>query len=194
MPDALADPNFAFILLIAGVLALYWELHAPGSIAPGVIGIFLLCAGVFGLWENAPTWYGSALILIALVLLAVELKVGGHGVSGTLGAVLLLIGALALVRGPRRINPALAAAVSIALCSITIFLGYLALRARRSTLLTGVQRLVGELGEARTEISSQGTVLVRGEYWQARSDVPIPTGARVSIERVQGMTLYVKEA
>jgi membrane-bound serine protease (ClpP class) len=194
MLDALADPNFAFVVLIAGVLALYWELHAPGSIAPGVIGVFLLCAGAFGLWENTPTWYGSVLISIALLLLAVEVKLGGHGVSGASGAVLLLIGALAVLRGPRRINPALAVAVSIALCSITVFLGYLALRARRGRLLTGLQSLVGEVGVARTEISPHGTVLVRGEYWQAKSSVPIPTGTRVSIERVQGMTLYVKEA
>jgi membrane-bound serine protease (ClpP class) len=194
MPDVLADSNFAFIILIAGVLALYWELHAPGLIAPGAIGVFLLCAAVFGLWENAPTWYGSVLILMALVLLALELKLGGHGVSGASGAVLLLIGALVLVRGPHRINPALAAAVSIALCTIVISLGYLGLRARRSRLLTGVQRLVGQVGVARTEISSQGTVLVRGEYWQARSNVPIPTGGRVFIQRVQDMTLYVKEA
>ncbi len=194
MLDALADPNLAFVVLIAGVLALYWELHAPGSIAPGIIGIFLLCAGAFGLWENAPTWYGSVLIVMALALLAVEVKLGGHGVSGASGAVLLLIGALALVRGPRRISPVLAFAVSIALCSITVFLGYLALRARRSRPLTGVQTLVGEVGVASTEISSKGTVLVRGEYWQAKSNAPIATGTRVSIERVQGMTVYVKEA
>jgi membrane-bound serine protease (ClpP class) len=194
MPDALADPNLAFLVLMAGVLALYWELHAPGSIAPGIMGIFLLSAGAFGLWENAPTWYGSLLVLLALALLAVEVKLGGHGISGTSGAVLLLIGALVLVRGPHRINPALAVAVSIALCSITIFLGFLALRVRRSRLLTGVQCLVGEVGVARTEISSQGTVLVRGEYWHAKSNVPIATGTRVSVERVEGMTLYVKEA
>ena len=100
----------------------------------------------------------------------------------------------AVYDGHTALNPALAAAVSIALCSIAIFLGYLALRARRSALLTGVDRLVGQVGVARTEISSQGTVLVRGEYWQARSNVPIPPGSRVSIERVQDMTLYVKEA
>ncbi len=194
MPDVVADPNFAFIILIVGVLALYWELHAPGLVAPGVIGVFLLCVGVFGLWENAPTWYGSVLILMALVLLALELKLGGHGISGASGAVLLLIGALVVVQGPHRIHPALAVAVSMALCTIAIFLGYLALRARRRSLLTGVERLVGQVGVARTEISSQGTVFVRGEYWQARSNVPISPGSRVSIERVQDMTLYVKEA
>lgn len=194
MQFALADPDLAFLILISGILALYWELHAPGYIFPGMLGLFLLCLGVFGLWENAPTWYGSLLILMAFVLFAVELKLGGHGVSGVSGAVLLLIGALAIVRGPHRISPALAIAVSVALCVIATFLGYLALRARRSKLLTGVEHLVGQLGVARTEISPQGTVLVRGEYWQARSNTPIPQGARVTIERVRDLTLYVKEA
>lgn len=194
MLEAIADPNFAFLVLVAGVLALYWELHAPGSFAPGVIGAILVCAGIFGLWENAPTWYGSILIGGAVVLLAVELKFSSHGVSGVLGAVLLAAGAIRLIPGPRRIHPSLAIAVALALAGIAVFLGYIGLRARRAVLLTGMDRLIGEIGVARTSIGSEGTVFVRGEYWQAKSDSPIAAGVRISIERVQGLTLYVKEA
>jgi membrane-bound serine protease (ClpP class) len=193
MAESLADPNLAFLLLIAGILGLYWELHAPGAILPGAIGIVLLCAAVFGLWENSPTWYGSVLILSALLFLATEVKFSSHGASGLVGAILLAFGALTLVSGPRRIQPVLVIAVSMALCSITIFLGYLGVRARRNVLRTGMESLVGESGVSRTDINLQGTVLVRGEYWQARSGAPIPPGARVSVERVDGMTLYVRQ-
>ncbi len=191
---AIADPNLAFLLLVAGALGIYWELHAPGGFLPGILGVFLLMAGVLGLWHDAPTWYGSLLILTAMLLLGVELKFGSHGASGVSGAILLSVGAIALFHGPHRINPALAIAVSIALCIIAVFLGYLGLRIRRSARLTGIQTLVGEKGVSRTEINSQGTVFVRGEYWQAKSEQSIPAGAPVFVERVQDFTLYVKEA
>ncbi len=194
MVAALTDPNLAFLLLITGALGLYWELHSPGAIFPGVIGAVLLCVGAFSLFEDTPTWYGSVMILAAFVFLAAELKVGGHGVSGALGAGLLAVGAVALLPGPHRINPALAITVSAALCLIAAFLGYLGLRARKNSLLTGIDTLVGKVGVSRTEINSRGTVFVEGEYWQAISQSPIPPGARISIERVQGLTLYVKEA
>ena len=191
---ALTDPNLAFLLLLAGALALYWEMHAPGAVFPGLLGVLLICAGAFGLFEDAPTWYGSVLILVAILLLGVELKFYSHGVSGIAGAILLFFGAAILLQGPRKISPILAVAVSCALCLIVAFLGYLGMRARKSEQLTGLQRLVGEFGVSRTDISEKGTVLVRGEYWQARSDHAIPSGQRVLIQRVQGIVLYVKEA
>lgn len=194
MLEAVANPNLAFLLLVTGVMALYWELHVPGSFAPGIVGTVLVCLGVYGLWENAPTWYGSALILCALILLAVELKLSSHGASGVIGAILLATGAIRLIPGPHAIQPSLAIAVAVALAAITVFLGYLGLRARQSKLLTGTDSLIGEIGVSRTSIGSDGTVFVRGEYWQARSALPIPPGTRVSIERVEGLTLYVKEA
>ncbi|MBV8867084.1 MAG: hypothetical protein JO210_16930 [Acidobacteriaceae bacterium] len=191
---AISDPNIAFLLLVAGALGIYWELHAPGGFLPGILGVFLFATGLLGLWQDAPTWYGSILILMAILLLAAELKFGSHGVSGVAGAVLLSIGAIALFQGPRKISPALAIAVSVGLCIIAVFLGYLGLRVRRSASLTGIQRLVGEKGISRTAINSQGTVFIRGEYWQARSQQMIPAGAPVLVERVQDLILYVKEA
>jgi membrane-bound serine protease (ClpP class) len=194
MPETLIDPNVAFLMLVVGIIALSWELHAPGMFGPGLIGVILVCAGAFGLWKNTPTWYGSTLILLALVLLAMELVVSSHGISGIFGAILLAAGAISLIRGPRAINPVLAIAVAAAVCAIAIFLGVLGFKARRAAVVSGVETLVGQVGVSRTSIGSHGMVLVRGEYWQARSDSPIPAGTHVSVQRVDGLTLYVKEA
>src|SRR6476660_3185237 len=136
MPEALFDPNVAFLMLVVGIIALSWELHAPGMFGPGLIGIILLCAGVFG-------------------------------------AILLASGAVGLIRGPHAINPVLAVAVAAAVCVIAIFLGFLGLKARRAAVVSGIETLVGQVGVSRTDIGLQGTVFVRGEYWQAKSDSPI---------------------
>lgn len=195
MLDALLiDPNLAFSLLILGVLGVYWELHAPGIIVPGLIGSLLIAFGAYGLYRDSPSWYGLTLIAAALLLLAVELKYYTHIVSGIAGAVLLAFGAVFLLNGDKHITPALAVSVSLAFAAITIFLGLLGMRARSERHLTGLESMVGTDGISKTDIAPQGTVFVHGEYWQARSAVPIATGKHVIVESIQGLQLFVREA
>ncbi len=191
---ALADPNVAFLLLVLGLLGVYWEMHAPGMMVPGIVGILLICAGAYGFYRDSPTWYGLIILLVAALLLLLELKYYTHMVSGIAGAFLFAFGAIVLFQGPRRVTPALAIAVAAAFGIITIFLGMLGMRARTARHRTGLESLVGEVGVARTEIDPEGTIFVRGEYWRARSDHAIPAGKRVSIQRVDELILFVKEA
>jgi membrane-bound serine protease (ClpP class) len=193
-PVAFSDPDIAFVLIMLGALGLYWELHAPGMMVPGLAGVLLICAGVYGLYQDAPTWYGAALLVFAVMLLTIELKYYTHMLAGITGSVLLAVGAIVLFEGPRRVTPALAVAAAAALGVIVIFLGLLGMRARKSVRLTGIQQLIGESGVARTALDPAGMVLVRGEYWQATSDHAIPAGRRVSVERAQNLLLYVKES
>jgi membrane-bound serine protease (ClpP class) len=136
----------------------------------------------------------ALLIVVALLLLAIELKFGTYGAAAIPGALLLSLGMIALVHDPERLNPVLPISVSIALALIAIFQGYLGFRARRNAHLAGNEELVGKIGVTRTAVGNSGTVFVRGEYWQAQSREPIPQGAEVRIESVEGLTLHVKEA
>lgn len=173
---------------------MYWEVHAPGMVLPGLLGVLLICTGAYGIYQDSPSWYGLTLLFLAIILLTIELKYYTHMISGIAGTILLVFGALALVQGPRRITPGLAIATSAAFGIITVFLGLLGMRARKSKQMTGIETLVGEIGVSRTEINPEGTVLVRGEYWQARSNQPIPAGQRVSIKRVAGSLILEVEA
>lgn len=191
---ALADPNVAFVLLVLGALGIYWEMHAPGMIVPGVLGVLLVCAGAYGLYQDSPTWYGLTLLASAVLLLGIELKYYTHMVSGLAGTVLLAIGAIVLLQGPRRVAPALAFAVSVAFGIITIFLGVLGMRARKRKPATGIESLVGETGVSRTAIEPEGTVFVHGEYWKARSTDSIAPGERVRVDKVEDLMLVVRKA
>jgi membrane-bound serine protease (ClpP class) len=191
---ALTDPNVAFLLIVLGALGIYWEVHAPGMMVPGILGVLLVCAGAYGLYQDAPSWYGVTLLVLAAVLLMIELKYYTHMISGLAGTILLACGGIVLLQGPHRIAPGFAIGVSIAFGIITVFLGLLGMRTRKTKHLTGTESLVGAVGVSRTEINPEGTVFVHGEYWKARSDHTIPAGQRVSIERVQDLLLFVKEA
>jgi membrane-bound serine protease (ClpP class) len=192
--SALTDPNLAFLLVVLGALGIYWEVHAPGMMVPGILGVLLVCAGAYGLYQDSPSWYGVTLLGLAAILLMIELKYYTHMISGLAGTILLAFGAIILLQGPHRVAPGVAIGVSVAFGIITVFLGLLGIKARKTKHLTGTESLVGAVGVSRTDLSPEGTVFVHGEYWRARSDHTIPAGQRVSIERVQDLLLFVKEA
>ncbi len=190
----LADPNLAFSLLVLGALGLYWELHAPGMIVPGLLGSLLIVAGAYGLYQDTPSWYGVTLLAAALLLFAIELKYYTHMISGIAGAILLACGAVVLLEGGKRITPALAVSVSLAFGAITIFLGVLGMRARQARHLTGPETMVGTVGVCKTGMDPEGIIFVNGEYWKARGSGKINVGQRVIVEGIQGLQLFVREA
>ena len=194
LAGTLSDPNLAVVLLVLGAIGVFWEMHAPGMIVPGVLGLLLIAGAAYGLYQDSPTWYGLVLLLCAGLLLGIELKYYTHMISGVAGAVLFAFATIVLLQGPQRVSPAVAIGVSIALGTIIVFLGSLAMRTRKAKVLTGLQALIGETGTVRTPLDPEGTVLVNGEYWQARSNHPIGAGQKVRVEKVDDMTVWVTEA
>jgi membrane-bound serine protease (ClpP class) len=188
------DPNLAFTLVLLGTLAVLWELHAPGLIVPGLFGVLAMVVGAWALYQNSPTPYGLVLLLLATLFLAIEVSYHTHMISGLSGSILLAVGAILLFRGPKHIAPALAVAASAALAVITTFLGLLALRSRSQGQITGPEAMIGATGVTATSLNPDGTVMVRGEYWQAHSKGEIARGKPIIVEAMRDFTLLVREA
>ncbi len=195
--DFLLDPNIAFLVLAIGALALYAEFNHPGAVVPGVVGVVFILLALFAL-NLLPTRYASlTLILGAFVLFVLEAKFATHGVLGIGGIVLLTLGGLLLVDGPipeLRVNLWASLAISIPLGLITIFLMTIALRARSNKVVTGMQGLLGAIGEARTEIDPEGKVFVMGEIWNAHAATRVRMGEHVVVRKVDGLELEVERA
>ena len=194
--DFLLDPNIAFLVLAVGALALYAEFNHPGAIVPGVVGVVFILLALFAL-NLLPTQYASfTLIIAAFVLFALEAKFATHGVLGLGGIALLTIGGLLLVDGPipqMRVQLWTALGVSVPLGIITIFLMTIALRARRSKVVTGLQGMIGAVGEARTDIDPEGKVFVQGELWNAHARSRVGLGEHVVVRKVEGLDLEVEK-
>ncbi len=194
--DFLLDPNIAFIVLAIGALALYAEFNHPGAIVPGVVGVVFILLALFAL-NLLPTRYASfTLIIAAFVLFVLEAKFATHGILGLGGIVLLTLGGLLLVDGPipqMRVNLWTALGVSVPLGVITVFLMTIALRARRNKVVTGLQGMIGAVGEARTDIDPEGKVFVQGELWNAHSPSRVGIGEHVVVRKVEGLELEVEK-
>jgi membrane-bound serine protease (ClpP class) len=195
--DFLLDPNVAFLVLAIGALALYVEFNHPGAVVPGVVGVIFILLALFAL-NLLPTRYAAfTLILGAFVLFALEAKFATHGVLGIGGIALLTLGGLLLVDGPipqLRVKLLTALAVSVPLGVITVFLMTIALRARRNKVVTGIQGLIGSVGEARTDIDPEGKVFIQGELWNAHAPSRVSIGEQVVVRKVEGLELEVEKS
>lgn len=192
---AIADPNIALILLVLGALGIYVEFSSPGLIAPGVAGAILLLLGLSALSVLPINWLGAALLLLAFVLFALEVKVTSHGVLGTGGAVAMMLGAVMLVASPvpeLRIRWTTAIAVALPFSAITIFLLTIAMRARRNKVVTGPEGMIGETGSAVTDLTPEGMVFVHGEYWDAVAVRPTVAGAAIRVTAIHQLRLRVE--
>jgi membrane-bound serine protease (ClpP class) len=192
--DALMEPDFAFLLLAIGALALYIEFNHPGAVIPGTVGVVFIILAVFALNLLPMRFAALGLILGAFALFAAEAKFATHGVLTVGGIVLLTLGGLLLVDSPipeMRVHLMTALAVSIPLGLITAFLMTIAVKARRNKVVTGAQGLVGETGVAQTALSPQGKVFVHGELWDAVASTALPVGQLVVVRGIDGLILKV---
>ena len=76
----ITDPNIAYILMMVGMLGIFFELAEPGVVLPGVIGGISLILAFFAFQSLPINWAGVLLILFGVALLIAEIKVVSHGV------------------------------------------------------------------------------------------------------------------
>ncbi len=199
----LVNPDIAYVLWIIGMLAIIIELYHPGAVLPGVTGaICLLLAFVIS--ESLPlNWGGIALIVMALVFFALDIKVSGFALSVG-GAIALILGSLILFSPltppsptlPRlRVNPWLIAGVTAGTAALFLFALSAGVRAQRLRVPVGVQTLVGAEGVVQVDLNPSGIVLAGSESWSAvAEDAPIRAGERVIVSGVEGVKLIVRRA
>jgi membrane-bound serine protease (ClpP class) len=69
----------------------------------------------------------------------------------------------------------------------------LVLKARRRAPTSGREAMVGEIGEALSDLAPAGNVFVHGESWSAESRDIVRKGDRVRVVAVRGLTLEVRK-
>jgi membrane-bound serine protease (ClpP class) len=193
----ITDPNIAYILLMLGMLGLFFELSNPGVILPGVIGGISLILAFFAFQSLPINYAGLLLILFGIVLLLAEIKVVSHGVLTIGGAISMILGSMMLFDAPEiglRISwwvivPTVATTTGI--FAFAVGAGVRALYRKPST---GAAGMVGQMGVARSALAPGGDVSVQGELWRAVAEgEPVAEGERVTIVGMDGLTLKVRK-
>ena len=195
--SVIAHPNIAYLLMLLGLVGIYFELSHPGAILPGVLGGVALLLALFALSVLPVNYVGVLLILLGISFFVLEVKVASYGLLTVAGLVSFIFGSLMLIRSPfpaLRVGLAVVLPTALAVAFVVIFLLARVLRSYRRQPLTGAKGLAGEFGEAAVALEPSGKVFVHGEYWEAISRAPIPKGGRVRVVKVVGLLLEVEPA
>ena len=193
---ALSNPNVAYLLLMLGILGIFFEISQPGVILPGVIGTIAILLSFFALSTLPVNYVGVLLILLAVVLFILEVKVASYGMLSIGGIIAMAFGSLMLIDSSEpylQISRAVIAATVAVSAGFFLFATWMVIRTQRHPVSSGQEGMVGECGQVVEAIDGTGQVFVHGEYWRARSSEPIATGQEVVVVALlEGLELEVK--
>jgi membrane-bound serine protease (ClpP class) len=196
--NAVSHPNVAYLLMMLGILGIFFEISQPGVILPGAIGAIALLLAFFGFQTLPVNYIGFLLILLGIILFILEVFVTSYGMLSIGGLVALTMGSLMLVDTS---VPYLQISRAVIFATVAVFGGFIStvlffvVRTQKTRFASGVEGMVGELGQAVTAIHKEGKVFVHGEYWDAFSAEPIAPGETVEVVRIaENMRMEVKKA
>ena len=82
--------------------------------------------------------------------------------------------------------------IDVVLAAIAAGIAVPGMRALRQPITTGREALVGQIGEAASDVQREGLVRYGGELWTATANgVRISAGTRVRIRGVEGLKLLI---
>lgn len=190
----ITEPTIAYLLLLVGLYGLIFEGYSPGAIVPGVVGAICLLLALYALQVLPVNYAGVALIVLGVALMAAEFAMPTFGALGVGGVIALVIGSVILfdtdVPGfgvPGQLIIGLGVASGLGFMVVI----WLAARARKQAVVSGVEELLGHQAIALEDFDVRGLVLIRGETWQAATSVPARRGQVLQVRAVDGLTLRV---
>ncbi len=194
--DVISNPTVAYLLLMLGMLGIFFEISQPGVILPGALGAIALLLAFYSFQTLPVNYAGVLLILLAIVLFILEVKVTSFGMLTVGGILSMALGSLMLIESS---EPYLQISRAVIFATVAVTAGffslvvYYVLRTHRTRFVSGAEGISGERGTAVTEIHREGRIFVHGEYWDAFSEEPIPEGSPVEVVSMeQGMRLKVR--
>ncbi len=191
----IADPNVAYILLMMGMIGLYFEFAHPGVIFPGSVGAICLLLALYALHTLSANAVAVLLILLAFILFVLELFITSHGILAISGTVAIVMGSLMLFDT----NSYLTISNSVlwpTLLTVTLFFFTIAIIAAKAALSkpkTGPEALIGTTGVIK-EVKKPGRymVFVHGELWEGLGPSDLHKGQTVKVTGIKGLKIEIE--
>jgi membrane-bound serine protease (ClpP class) len=190
----ITNPNIAYLLFLAGILGIFFELSNPGAIFPGVIGGISLILALFAFQSLTVNFAGVLLIILALIMFLLEIKVPSSGALTIGGVVSLALGSLMLFRtasGGVSVSIEVLIPALVLTAGFFVFAVFMALRAQRRRTSTGREGMVTEIARVVEDLAPEGKVFLKGEIWDAVASSTIRKGEKVRVVSVEGLLLHV---
>lgn len=190
---SVASPEVAYLFFTIGLSLLVFELFTAGVGVAGVLGAAFLTLGSYGLAVLPTRAWAIGLLLLAMVLLAVDIQTNVPRIYTIAGLVCFLFGTLLLYDGVSMSRVTIGAGLIGAL--LYAYSGMPSMvRTRFSTPTIGRKWMIGEMGEAITDVDPEGTVKIRDVAWRAITNraTPVEKGGSVRVVGIDRLILEIE--
>jgi membrane-bound serine protease (ClpP class) len=194
--DFLLDPNIAYLILLGGILLAMMALASPGTGLFEIGAFFCIVLAGYAIYNLSFNGWALILLGLSIVPFVYAIQKPKREPFLILAILLLVVGSVFMfprTEDQRVVHP-LVAILGSGLVAVLLWFAV-----RKSVEATGMRPshdltgLIGQVGEARTKINDEGSVLVAGELWSARSETPIPAGSSIRVIRRDGFILVVEK-
>lgn len=194
--EILLNPNVAYIILVIGVVLTTMALFAPGTGILEIGALFMLLLAGWEISQLSINLWALLLLVLGVVPFILAVRKSHKIIFLVIAMIAFVIGSAYLFEGEEwylpGVNPILAIVGSALACGFLWIATTKVLESDKMRPRHKLGNLVGEVGEAKTEIFSEGSVQIESELWSARSTVPIPEGSKVRVVKRDGFILEVE--
>ncbi len=194
--DFLLDPNVAYLFLMAGVLLTLLAIVTPGTGMLEVGAFFCLALAGYAVYNLSFNLWALIVMAVSIVPFLFSVRQPKRELWLGLSMLGLVVGSVFLFSRENGL-PAVNLFVALTVSGLIVAFLWVAvgksIRAMLERPAHDLGMLIGQMGEARTQVGSEGSVQVNGELWSARSNRPIPVGRPIRVVNREGFILVVEE-
>ena len=194
--DFLLDPNIAYLFLMGGVLLALMAIVTPGTGMLELGAFFCLVVAGYAVYSMSINLWALIVLVLSIIPFVYAIRKPKRELYLGISILGLVIGSVFLfaTEGWKpAVNPV------VALISSLLFAGFVwiaitkTMQAAHALPSHNLSTLVGQTGEAKTRIHTEGSAQVAGELWSARSEKSIPEGSAVKVLAREGFILLVEK-
>ena len=198
--EVLSHPNIFYLLFMAGLIGIGFELTHPGSMIPGVLGGIAMILALIAS-SVLPVSFGAVILIVASVAFMVaEAFLPSFGILGIGGVVGFVVGSLLLVDPGNEQGLQLGwidiLPVASTFLAMLIGLLWLIVKSEKRKDLVGSESMIGQTALVVSGFldTDEGRVRFEGENWRAKleGDGEVSEGREVEIVSRKGLLLKVK--
>lgn len=195
--EFLLDPNVAYVLVVAGLFLGMLAIVSPGSGILEIGALFCLVLAGYATWNISFHWWAIIILVTSLVPFYFAVRNMRRRLMLALTVLGVVVGSVFLYPGEDGsligVHPVVAATASLSAGGFLWLSLNKSIEAHHAIPAHDLVTLIGQVGEAKSDIHESGSVQVAGELWSARSEVRIPAGSQVKVIQREGFTLLVEK-
>jgi membrane-bound serine protease (ClpP class) len=179
-----------------GFVLAIMALFSPGTGVLEVGAIFVLFLAGWEISQLSFNLWALLVLILGVIPFLIAVRRSRNLLYLAIALVVFVVGSAYLFKGASwwqpGVNPVLAIIASILASGYLWIATTKVLETEKLKPRHDLSKLIGNIGEARTDIHAEGSVQLGSELWSARSDVFIHEGSNVRVVKREGFILDVE--